>query len=680
MNFKSFKLAVAKQFNEMAKGTLYTTSVPKDSLWETYLKSFPEGTNPIYRERTEHDCNCCRQFIKSVGNVVSIVNNRLVSIWDIPGFGLLDKPYEVVAHYLSEIVKSYPIENIFLSKEKTAGTDKNNWLNEETGNVTTFEHFFVNIPILYVNDNPGSILSDKKASYDVFKRSLTEIPTLTTDIVLELISQNSLYRGEEHKHNLTTFKIHQEAFKKLTEYNKELYIWKCVGCGAVHESLLRIRNTSIGRLLIDITEGTPLERAVNTFELMVAPANYKRPTAIVTTSMVNAAKFAIEALGLTSALERRYATIDDITVHNILFVGGSSREILKARTIDAFENIAKPSAKNFSNVQEMFIESFIKNVLPTVKSVEILLENHHEKNLVSLIAPVDPTANQLFKWSNGFSWSYKGDVADAIKERVKQAGGSVEGDLCCRLAWFNYDDLDLRMTEADHNIIYYGQPTSFSTGGKLDVDMNAGTNGRTRTPVENIFYKSKSSMKEGIYLLQVNQFHKRENADVGFHVDIDIEGVIHHFEYTKALADRETVSVAKLKYSKVEGITIVESLLSSTTPKSKNMWNLDTNNFHKVDVMMLSPNFWDDQKGIGNKHYFFMLSGCRNDATARGFYNEFLRSDLDAYRKTLEIVGNKMKTDNSEHQLSGIGFSSTQRSTITVKVEGAISRILKIII
>lgn len=63
MDFKNFKLAIAKQFDEMSKHELFRVDVDKDLLWNTYLSSFPEGTNPIYRERTEHDCSCCKQFI-----------------------------------------------------------------------------------------------------------------------------------------------------------------------------------------------------------------------------------------------------------------------------------------------------------------------------------------------------------------------------------------------------------------------------------------------------------------------------------------------------------------------------------------------------------------------------------------------------------------------------------------
>jgi len=60
--FKSFKQAVDAQLVLMSKDTLFTTDVSKDEIWDTYLSSFPEGTNPTFRERTEHDCTCCKQF------------------------------------------------------------------------------------------------------------------------------------------------------------------------------------------------------------------------------------------------------------------------------------------------------------------------------------------------------------------------------------------------------------------------------------------------------------------------------------------------------------------------------------------------------------------------------------------------------------------------------------------
>jgi hypothetical protein len=83
MNFNVFKQAVATQFAKMVKSPLFVTAITGDDLWTTYLAAFPEGTNPIYRERTEHDCSCCKQFIRNIGNVVTIQDGKLVSIWDI---------------------------------------------------------------------------------------------------------------------------------------------------------------------------------------------------------------------------------------------------------------------------------------------------------------------------------------------------------------------------------------------------------------------------------------------------------------------------------------------------------------------------------------------------------------------------------------------------------------------
>lgn len=62
---------------------------------------------------------------------------------------------------------------------------------------------------------------------------------------------------------------------------------------------------------------------------------------------------------------------------------------------------------------------FVKNILPGAKEVSILVENRHIPNFVTLTAPENPDAGQLFKWNNNFAWVYNGSVADSFKEKVK---------------------------------------------------------------------------------------------------------------------------------------------------------------------------------------------------------------------------------------------------------------------
>ena len=170
-------------------------------------------------------------------------------------------------------------------------------------------------------------------------RSLQEISDESIDTVLELISQASLYRGEEHKFAVESFRLLKHNFSKLkTDMERDIFAWTN---SATVGSVARIRNTVIGTLLIDLSSGVDLDVAVKAFESKVAPANYKRPTALVTKAMVDNAKQSVEELGLTSALKRRYATIHDITVNNIVFANRNARRAINGDVFDELTTTSK---------------------------------------------------------------------------------------------------------------------------------------------------------------------------------------------------------------------------------------------------------------------------------------------------------------------------------------------------
>jgi hypothetical protein len=663
--FTDFKLAIQRKFNDIKDHDIFRVDVDKDKLWELYLSSFPEGTNPIYKERTEHDCQCCRQFIRNAGGMVAIVNGSLVSIWDVT----VDSFYQVVADVLSAFVKQHKVVNSFLHYEAAVGTHKNYQIVEDT--TLTWEHFHLQLApkLVLQKARIDTQLSEIRTSRELMFRGLSEITLTSLNTVLELIGQNSLYRGEEHSATVEKFLQLKKKFDKAKD--KELFCWEHLS--KTPPAVARIRNTVIGTLLVDLSEDRELDAAVSSFEQKVAPTNYKRPTALITSAMIESARKKIEELGLTTSLDRRFAVLEDISINNVLFADRSAKKRM-SNVFDELTGQVSISAKNFDKVEEVSIDDFIAKILPKAESIEILFENKHTNNLVSLLAPSDLTAKHLFKWPNNFSWSYQGEVADSIKERVKKAGGKVDGDLRCSLSWFNYDDLDLHMFEPKGGShIFFGGKVSMRTGGQLDVDMNAGFS-QSRTPVENICYPDRKTMIEGQYGLSVNQYNKRETSDVGFDVEIEFDGQVFSFSYAKAVSG--TVPVATINYSHKDGFTIVESLASTQTVKT--VWELPTQTFHKASVILLSPNYWNEMP-IGNKHYFFMLEGCRNEGKVRGFYNEFLKEELTPHRKVFEIVGTKLKVQDEVNQLSGLGFSSTQRNSVVCRVKGSFSRTLKVL-
>ncbi len=665
---------------------LFTVNVDTEELYNLYLDSFPAGTNEIYRERREYDCSCCRHFIRDVGNVVSIKNGELHTIWGINPVS--DDKYNVVAAALDAYVKQKAVSGVFLKKEKRIGTPENREM-LPTGKINKYEHFFVDLPeICIFKECYGHTLEGDLSQFrdvrNVFKRSLDEISKESVDTVLELIAQNSLYKGAEWKKQLTEFKNYQKEYGKLTDEQKELWIWeKSIAAGAV---IGKIRNHSIGTLLVNISEGMDLDLAVRKYEQIVAPVNYKRPKAIFTKKMLENAKKTITELGYMDSLQRRFATLDDITVNNILF---SNKDAAKRITgaMDLFDEMEQDVAidpKRFSKVEEISAEDFIKNVLPVAKELEVYLENKHIQNMVSLIAPEVADAKTMFKWNNGMSWAYTGNITDSdIKENVKAAGGSVTGIVRFSIQWNDGNgkdnsDLDAHCLEpqgGDH--IYFSHKISRYTGGELDIDITdpiyqCKSNGGVA--VENITYPSKERMKPGTYKFYVNQYSFRNSQ--GFKAEVEVNGEIHSYEYNSPV--RGNVDVAEVILDQSGNFKVVDKLPGNCATINKDVWGIKTLQFTPVSVVCYSPNYWDEQKGIGHQHLFFMLKDCINPEEPNGYYNEFLKPELEQHRRVFEALGSKAHVKDVDDQLSGVGFSLTKRNDLIIKVKGATERVLKV--
>ena len=656
--FTTLKSQVQARFKELVEsGKLFYIDIDRDEIWEKYLSGF---TDPI--ERQGHNCNCCKSFIRQYGGIVTIIQNRVYSIWEIRPDDLFAPSIKAMREY----VLSRPVTDVFMNSFAKLGTDKN--VDSKDSSVV-WNHFSLELPRQYVAkaDSIASKQGELRDNKNVLKRSLDELTIDAVQTVLELIGQNSLYRGKEFESMLSKFLLLQQEYAEVPVMLRDNYAWTT--SSIVPQAISRIRNTSIGTLLVDLSSGLDLDTAVTKFEKVVAPTNYKRPTALVTPKMVDDAKKALAELGYMESLERRFAMPADLNINNMLFVDKSSS------LADVFEDMKKDTTVNprtLSKTEEIGIDTFLADVLPHAKALYVLLENSHLANMVSMLTAVNG-APTLFKWGNPFSWAYSGGIADSIKERVKEAGGKVDGELRVSLSWHNYDDLDLHVLEPGGKWICYSNKINGSTGGKLDVDMNAG-HGQTRKPVENIVWPTSSKMGEGVYTVSVHNFIQRETTDVGFSVQIECRGEVFDFDFPNNPRNGSHQTIVTFKYNRQQGITMDAGAKHSLAEKEK--WGLKTNRFHKVKNVMLSPNCWEGIKG--NKHHFFILENCASDEATRPFLNEYLKEDVAVHRKFFEVLGGKLLVSPTSSHLAGLGFSETQRNHMYVRVEGAFKRTLKI--
>lgn len=646
--FSTFAALVHDRYAEMQAHELFV--VDTTDLNETYLSAFPEGTNPIFRTNTEHDCSCCKNFIRNIGNVVAIIDGRIVTVWD--DYAKAPAPYDTVGRILAERVRQAPIKSVWRTKEGKYGAEKTNELLED-GGIWTWHHFHGTVARKHFSTTPDTARGEIDTIAHVLRRGLEEIRLDDLNTVIDLVEANNLLRGAEMLPALKGFRYLKQG--AIAADDKNLFVWANIGDRAA-----RFRNTAIGSLLVDLGEGTDLVAAVAKYENKVSGTNYKRPTALVTPKMIDAALAKVDELGLRGAVNRRHARISDVSVNDVLFVDNAVQSQMKDSLAEALKASAAPAPVKISNPTPISAEDFFATVVPKSQSISAMVQNRHAGNFVSITAPTEVGEARLFNWGNDFAWSYDGDVADSIKQRVKTAGGNVDALFRVSLAWFNTDDLDIHCQDPVKGHIYYGNKS-----GVLDVDMNVSH--LVTDPVENLSW---DTVRDGVYKIGVNQFRRRNNTDGGFTLEVEFDGQVQHYTYDRVVADSRTINALTITIAggKIASIQPGDGVVGGTFSTEK--WGIKTETLVPVDTLMLSPNFWNGAES-GNKHWFFILRDAKNPDPVRGIYNEYLRPGLHEHRKVFEMIGAKTKAPYSDDQLSGLGFSSTQRNTLTVVARGA---------
>lgn len=652
MEFKEFAKKVNDNFNMMAEHTLYIGDVSKEKVWNTYLDSFPEGTNEIYRERREYDCTCCEMFVKRIGNVFAVIDGKRVSVWDIEA----NDEFKVVAKAISDLIHSANIRTIFLHEESIFGKKQTT----EILNGHIWNHFWCKVPDRFISSDFRTRRSEIEASYHVFKSGLENISVEALQLALDLIEEDIVYKGNQSIPAITNFLELKNKYLSLDDSEVEIFIWENINIPGS-----RIKNDAIGTFLIDLSSGVDTTDAVNKFGKIMDPANYKQTKSIATPKQKAQAFEDIVELGYESALQRRHATLEDVSVNNVIYADRTAAEHMKGSLADILLTDTSTVSVS-SNIEEISFDEFKENILPKATSVELLFENSQQSQLVSLIAPDDSTSKNMLNWNNNFSWSYVGGITDSsMKKNVEKAGGSVTGELRFSIQWNeeNLDgrnDLDAHCITPNHHI-YYGSKNDRNYG-ELDVDITSPASQTVDgTAVENITWQSKSKMVDGTYKFYVNNYSGRNSG--GFRAEIEIEGTVYEYDYSNPVGINVQVAMVTLKDGE---FSISHNLVPSKA--SKEVFNINSEKFHKVQTIMYSPNFWDDQKK-GQRHVFFSLEDCLQPDSVRGIYNEFLKPELIKHRKTFDFLASKFRCPYSEKQITGLGFSRSDQSAV-VRVSG----------
>lgn len=704
-----FNKLVQKQFDKMSKTQkLFRVAMTGQEVWDLYLESFSEEQNPIFRDPSSstHNCNHCKNFIRRYGNIVAIADdNSIITMFDVT---IVDSEFTNVVLELSKMISASPIKEVFFetfnelqslpyekcSKTSTVfqlGVDKNlkRYTKDEAelygvvkeDEIRTFNHIHLKLPKEFVDSTGASveaIMAKHRDAKNVFQRAMEEIPLDTLKLVKDLINQGSLLDGATHLYKIDQIIPMKTAYDKLNNESKDNWCWVT----SRDLPFAKFKNELIGVLCSELAEGEELNKACQSWNKRVDPANYMKATAPITQKQIDEAKKFVEDNGYVESFDRRMATIGDIKASEIKHISAGDGKVKSVSMFDDVKSTKSQHKRNeFKDVEEVSIDKFMTDILPGCTSVEAYLQNNHDGNMVTMTTSNIKESKPIFKWNNNYSWTFNGNLAgkSMIKEAVKNAGGNIDGVLNFRLAWngdkgTDRSDLDIWASEPSGVTIGYSSEYRkdkrhfFSPcSGQLDVDN---TDPGSTMGVENITWHTKSKMKEGIYRLWVNQFSARNSK--GFEAEIEFNGETYSYSYNNPVSGIVKVAEITLK----DGQFSIKHLLPETN-SSKEIYGLETKQFHKVNLVCLSPNHWNNNN-VGNKHYFFMLEGCKTDNSIRGFHVENLIPDLLVHKKVIEVLGNTNTVEATKDQLSGLGFNATVHDELIVKLQGNFKRLLKI--
>lgn len=707
MTFREFNRQIQNQFDQMQQYKLFRLNCSGQQIWDTYLAGFTREEDPVFRDpqSSTHTCNNDKNFIRRYGNVVAIDKDyNLMTLFDIDVTGSI---YENTVKNLRKFLQNYSVSEVFfetydelnsLPYEKITRNQSRYRLGHEkslkrysqeevnkfgvvnTTDVYTFYHFHVLLDKRFVQQSRvsiESIMASYRDAKTVFERGLSEISLDTFELVKDLVLQGSLLNADQYFDKLERFIEFKKQYDNIPNNKQNNWLW----VNSYDLPFAKFRNELLGTLCVELTEGKDLNQACLEFNKRADPSNYMKAKAPITQHRIDEANNFVQEQGYADSFQRRFATLSDIKLSEIKHMNVDENG---EKPVGLFAGVqpSKPTQhkrSQFDGIQEVSIGEFMQNILPRCTSVELFLENRHQNNFVSLIT-TNKDSKPIFKWSNNFSWTYRNNLTgkSEIKESVKVAGGNIEGVLRCSLAWNesgkDQSDLDLWCVQPNNEKIGFNsgfrkdQNNRFSScSGQLDLDEQFPGK---KLAVENIYFTNIEKLKTGQYLFQVNQF--ADINSLGFKAEIEFDGQIYSYEYPRPVVGRINVATVTFK----DGRFSIEHHLPELN-QSKKVWGLESNKFHKVNLVCLSPNHWGDNN-IGNKHYFFMLDKCASDEPLRSFHNEYLNGDLLNYRKVLEVLADTTRIAPTKPQLAGLGFNATVKDSVILKLKGSFERVVKV--
>ena len=303
--YEAFLAAVRARFAATcaaagAKPALLVTGAT--GLFERFLDGLPP------RVRQVQTCGTCRAFVERFGAAVRIDDDGALhaALWD-PA--TTPAPYIDAVRALAKAVTGAPIVGVLVSSAGTWGEP-----NKGARGDAAWTHLSVSPPaaLIYAGElkTAGQVAAERREDHDILVRGLDEFSPDLIKQAIALLKTDQLYRSEKCLGVAEwLLDVHHQR-ERVRKDRRDNLIWRAAATAA--PGFCHVRSTMIGTLLEDLASGMAFDTVKARFAAKMHPLQYQRPTSAPSAQNIARAEAIIAQLDTAGALQRRFATLDDV--------------------------------------------------------------------------------------------------------------------------------------------------------------------------------------------------------------------------------------------------------------------------------------------------------------------------------------------------------------------------------
>jgi len=409
---------IEANFNKvnMKNSNIFMTDVTDEAIQAAFLSGFADD------QAKRNTCSCCLDFIRRYGRLVFIekdaqgVFNLVSAMWS--AVDKVDPYFRASFEAMKALVEKANIEAVWYSRFETLGQIELN----------TFNHLQVQraiVPQFSRTKTPGQAISESREDYRILSEALGFVkrrikekggeekfedaslnPETVKKVLIYFKNERDMRHEKKYIETLEWFiEFQKTAYEMKDRRQKARLVWHAVA--TLYKDRTHIGSTVLGEFIKGIEKGMSFDLAKKRWKEQTDSLTKGRAQTPPTQGNVMRAEKVFEALGLASALKRRFATLEEM-----VYKVWEPKEVKEAKEeakqglfghLKTKEDVApKVTASQLPTTIDGGIMSWVRfkqEVLATADNLFVRV-TASRMDFMTVSTSVDPEAAPLMAWDD----------------------------------------------------------------------------------------------------------------------------------------------------------------------------------------------------------------------------------------------------------------------------------------